>query len=44
MTSIISNSCNVQGDDYDLLANEKDEVGVTAREIEANRRAHSVWE
>lgn len=34
----------MQLDDYDLLANEKDEVGVTAREIEANRRAHSVWE
>lgn len=33
-----------EGDDYDLLGNEKEEVGVTAREIEANRRAHSVWD
>ncbi|KAK8402706.1 hypothetical protein O3P69_000806 [Scylla paramamosain] len=33
-----------EGDDYDLLANEKEEVGVTAREVEAHRRAHSVWD
>lgn len=33
-----------EGDYYDLLGNEKEEVGVTAREIEANRRAHSVWD
>lgn len=33
-----------EGDDYDLLANEKEEVGVTAREVEAHRRAQSVWD
>ncbi|KAA0192293.1 hypothetical protein HAZT_HAZT006833 [Hyalella azteca] len=29
---------------YDLLGNERDEVGVTAREIEASRRASNIWD
>lgn len=33
-----------ENDYYDLLGNEKEEVGVTAREIEASRRQHSVWD
>ena len=34
----------IQNEDYDLLGNEKDEVGATARDIEANRRANNIWD